>query len=96
MDESALTVLAAGLFSGADAIWLAILSATLREGETVPSWASAIVVGLSAQVVVYFLLSIRRLHKLYTDTFPPFWTQESPNDQEQQSDAAESTRRRSR
>lgn len=74
IDESALTLLAAGLLSGIDAIWLAGVSASIpAEGYVVSEFATAVTVGLSSLVVLYFLLSIRRLHKLYTDTFVPFW-----------------------
>ncbi|WP_125098678.1 hypothetical protein [Leucobacter chromiireducens] len=74
MDESALTLLAAGLLAGMDAIWLAGVSAVLpAEGFVVSRFATAVTVALSALVVLYFLLSVRRLHKLYTDTFIPFW-----------------------
>ncbi|PZF11806.1 hypothetical protein DEI98_06715 [Curtobacterium sp. MCLR17_034] len=74
MDESALTLLAAGLLSGVDAIWLAGVSVSIpEEGYVVSAFATAVTVALSSLVVVYFLLSIRRLHKLYTDTFVPFW-----------------------
>lgn len=73
MDESALTLLAAGLLSGIDAIWLAGVSLTLPEGSTPSELETAITVAISSLVVVYFLLSVRRMHVLYTDTFLPFW-----------------------
>lgn len=73
MDESALTLLSAGLLAGVDAMWLAVVSVSIPEGWIVSEIATAITVGLSALVVVYFLLSVRRMHVLYTDTFLPFW-----------------------
>lgn len=73
MDESALTLLAAGLLSGVDAMWLAVVSVSIPAGYIVSPLATAITAGISSLVLVYFLLSIRRLHKLYTDTFIPFW-----------------------
>lgn len=75
MDESALTLLAAGLLAGIDAMWLAVVSASIpsEQGWTVSVLATAITVGLSSLVAVYFLLSVRRLHVLYTDTFVPSW-----------------------
>lgn len=75
MDESALTLLAAGLLAGVDAMWLAVVSASVpdAEGWTVSVLATAITVGISSLVAVYFLLSVRRLHMLYTDTFVPSW-----------------------
>lgn len=73
MDESALTVLAAALLAGADAIWLGGISATVLADKQMTVLATAITVGLSALVVLYFLLSVRRLHVLYTDAFPPYW-----------------------
>ncbi|AQX81429.1 hypothetical protein BWO91_17000 [Plantibacter flavus] len=73
MDESALTLLAAGLLSGVDAMWLSVVSVSVPIDMVVSEIATAITVGLSSLVVVYFLLSIRRMHMLYTDTFLPFW-----------------------
>jgi len=73
MDESALTVLAAALLAGIDAVWLGAVAATTISGDAVSVLATAITVGLSSIVAVYFLLSVRRLHILYTDTFPPYW-----------------------
>jgi hypothetical protein len=75
MDESALTLLAAGLLAGVDAMWLGVVSASIpaAEGWTVSVVATAITVGISSLVAVYFLLSVRRLHVLYTDTFVPSW-----------------------
>lgn len=73
MDESALTLLAAALVAGVDAIWLSSVSVSLGTGDHVSELATAITIGLSSLVVVYFLLSVRRMHKLYTDTFLPFW-----------------------
>ena len=74
IDESALTLLSAGLLSGVDAIWLAGVSASIpAEKYVVSEIATAVTMGLSSLVVLYFLLSVRRLHKLYTDTFIPFW-----------------------
>lgn len=73
MDESALTLLAAGFLSGVDAIWLTIVSWTVAAGDAVGVVPTSITVGLSSLVAVYFLLAIRRLHVLYTDTFPPYW-----------------------
>lgn len=75
MDESALTLLAAGLLAGIDAMWLAGVSASIptEEGWTASVIATAITVGISSLVALYFLLSVRRLHVLYTDTFVPTW-----------------------
>lgn len=73
MDESALTLLAAGLLAGVDAVWVTIVAAANDAGTTVSVWPSAITVALSALVVAYFLLAVRRLHVLYVDTFPPLW-----------------------
>jgi hypothetical protein len=74
MDESALSLLAAGVVAGADSIWLAAIS-VMRPNDTavMAPWATAVTVGLSSLVIVYFLLAVRRMHKLYTDTFVPFW-----------------------
>ncbi|MGO2750562.1 MAG: hypothetical protein ACTIA6_10970 [Pseudoclavibacter sp.] len=79
MDESALTMLTAGLFAGVDAIWLAVVSSFADPTQPIATWATAVSAVLSSQVALYFLLSVRRLHKLYTDTFPPFWKQ-APED----------------
>ncbi|POH67625.1 hypothetical protein C3B61_06945 [Cryobacterium zongtaii] len=73
MDESALTLLTAGLVAGADAIWVTVVSAANAPDTPVSVWPTAITVGLSALVAAYFLLAVRRLHVLYVDTFPPFW-----------------------
>ena len=75
MDESALTLLSAGLLSGVDAIWLAGVSASIPRADNwvVSELATAITVGLSSLVVVYFLMAVRRMHVLYTDTFVPAW-----------------------
>lgn len=73
MDESALTLLSTGLLAGVDAMWLSIVSAMTIPSNAISSELTAISVGLSALVVLFFLLSIRRLHVLYTDSFPPFW-----------------------
>jgi hypothetical protein len=77
MDEGALTLLSAGLLAGIDAIWLSIVAATTVAQQPVGIWQTAVTVGLSALVVLYFLLSVRRLHVLYTDTFPPYWRTKS-------------------
>ena len=74
MDESALSLLAAGVVAGADSIWLAAISVMRPDDQAVmATWATGVTVGLSSLVVVYFLLAVRRMHKLYTDTFVPFW-----------------------
>lgn len=73
IDESALTLLAAGLLAGVDAVWVTVVSAANMPGTPVSVWPSAITVGLSALVATYFCLAIRRLHVLYVDTFPPYW-----------------------
>jgi hypothetical protein len=73
MDESALTLLTAGLLAGVDAIWITIVSTTSSPSAPIGIWQSAITSGLSALVAVYFLLAIRRLHILYVDSFPPYW-----------------------
>ncbi|MFF2822629.1 hypothetical protein ACFVRV_06200 [Arthrobacter koreensis] len=73
MDEGALTLLAAGLLAGADALWLSIVAATTIPGHPVGSLRTAVAVGLSCWVAIYFLLSVRRLHALYVTTFPPPW-----------------------
>ncbi|TFC75809.1 hypothetical protein E3T23_14775 [Cryobacterium cheniae] len=73
MDESALTLLTAGLVAGTDAIWVTVVSAANDTDTPVSVWPTAITVALSALVAAYFLLAVRRLHVLYVDTFPPFW-----------------------
>ncbi|MFF2031085.1 hypothetical protein [Arthrobacter sp. NPDC058192] len=73
MDEGALTLLAAGLLAGIDAMWLSGVAATTAKEDQVSVIATAVTVGLSSLVALYFLLSVRRLHVLYTDTFPPYW-----------------------
>lgn len=74
MDESALSLLAAGVVAGADSIWLAAISVMRPNDDAVmAAWATAVTVALSSWVVVYFLLAVRRMHVLYTDTFVPFW-----------------------
>jgi mannitol-specific phosphotransferase system IIBC component len=73
MDEGALTLLAAGLLAGVDAMWLSVATATTPKDSEVSVLATAITAGLSSLVALYFLLSVRRLHILYTDTFPPYW-----------------------
>lgn len=74
MDESALTVLSAGLLAGIDSIWLGALSVSIPKDQPASVVATGVTVGISALVVVYFFLSVRRMHKLYTDTFPQVWT----------------------
>ncbi|WP_427118320.1 hypothetical protein [Pseudarthrobacter scleromae] len=74
MDESALTVLSAGLLSGVDSIWLGALSVSIPKDQPASVFATGVTVGISSLVVVYFFLSVRRMHKLYTDTFPQVWT----------------------
>ncbi|TFD57998.1 hypothetical protein E3T43_07045 [Cryobacterium sp. Hh7] len=73
MDESALTLLTAGLVAGVDAIWVTIVSAANDPNTPVSVWPTAVTVAMSAIVAAYFFLAIRRLHILYVDTFPPFW-----------------------
>lgn len=73
MDEGALTLLAAGLLAGIDAMWLSGVAATTAKDTQVSVVATAVTTGLSSLVALYFLLSVRRLHILYTDTFPPYW-----------------------
>lgn len=73
MDEGALTLLAAGLLAGIDAMWLSWVAATTVKDAGVSVIETAVTTGLSALVALYFLLSVRRLHILYTDTFPPYW-----------------------
>jgi hypothetical protein len=73
MDESALTLLAAALVAGVDAAWIAVLSSFMPTGDAVGIIQTAITIGLSSIVAAYFLMAVRRLYVLYTDTFPPSW-----------------------
>jgi len=69
VDESALTVLATGLVSGIDAIFVALVSTTIPAESPFGQLTTAITVGLTSLSIIYFLLSIRRLHILYRDSF---------------------------
>jgi hypothetical protein len=73
IDESALTLLTAALFSGIDAIWLAIIDAMTAQGHQIGVWQTSLSIALSTVVGMYFLLAVRRLHVLYVDTFAPVW-----------------------
>ena len=73
LDESALTLLAAGAISGVDAVWLAVVDSITLSDKQVLVWQTSVTVYLSTLVSLYFLLAVRRLHVLYTDTFPPEW-----------------------
>jgi hypothetical protein len=69
VDESALTVLATGLVSGIDAIFVALVSTTIPAETPFGQLTTAITMGLTSLSIIYFLLSIRRLHILYRDSF---------------------------
>lgn len=73
MDDAALTLLSAGLLAGVDAAFLAVVSAVTPKDSTVAVELTAAAVGLSGLVGLYFLMSIRRLHMLYVEAFPPYW-----------------------
>jgi hypothetical protein len=73
MDEAALTLLSAGLLAGLNAIVCSVVSAVTPQGSVVGRLPTAIVVAISVLVVLYFLMSIRRLHILYIESFPPPW-----------------------
>lgn len=73
MDEAALTLLSAGLLAGLNAIVCSVVSTITPQGSVVGKIPTAIVVAVSALVVLYFLMSVRRLHVLYVESFPPPW-----------------------
>lgn len=73
MDDAALTLLSAGLLAGLDAAFLAVVSAVTAKDTPVGVELTAAVVGISGLVGLYFLMSIRRLHMLYVEAFPPYW-----------------------
>ena len=78
IDEAALTLLAVGLLSGLDTIWLSVLAAITPVTQAqFGHLETAITVALTGLVTLYFLMGIRRLHVLYTDTFPPPWKRKS-------------------
>lgn len=73
MDDAALTLLSAGLLAGIDAAFLAVVSAISPKDSPVGCELTAVAVGLSGLVGLYFLMSVRRLHMLYVEAFPPYW-----------------------
>lgn len=73
LDESALTLLAAALFAGLDAVYLAAVTGGYASDHRLRPDLTAVAVFLSSYVALYFLLAVRRLHAAYTDAFPPPW-----------------------
>ncbi|WP_372697352.1 hypothetical protein [Arthrobacter sp. JSM 101049] len=86
MDEAALTLLSTGLLAGIDAGFLAVVSAMTPEGSSVGVGMTAAASGLSSLVGLYFLMSVRRLHMLYVEAFPPYWRVRAMVGHEEQSE----------